>query len=57
MQAGTSIYMHFGESLHPDGSVLNQYGKIMNANYTCRCTIHEQTPSLNSACQISVSFS
>jgi hypothetical protein len=28
----------FGESLHPDGSVLNQYGDFMRANYTCAGT-------------------
>ena len=37
-EAGTSIHMHFGESLHEDGTVLNQYGGIMNANYTCKGT-------------------
>ena len=28
----------YGESLHPDGTVLNQYGDIMRANYTCAGT-------------------
>ena len=32
------IYMAYGESLHPDGTVLNQYGDIMNSNYTCAGT-------------------
>jgi alpha-L-rhamnosidase len=32
------IYLHFGESLHPDGTVLNQYGGIMNSNITCAGT-------------------
>jgi hypothetical protein len=32
------IYMAYGESLHPDGTVLNQYGNIMNSNFTCAGT-------------------
>ena len=32
------IYMAYGESLHPDGTVLNQYGGIMNSNFTCAGT-------------------
>ncbi len=28
----------YGESLHQDGSVLNQYGSIMRANFTCAGT-------------------
>jgi len=28
----------YGESLHQDGTVLNQYGNIMRANYTCAGT-------------------
>ena len=32
------IYMAYGESLKPDGTVLNQYGDIMNSNYTCAGT-------------------
>lgn len=32
------IYFYFGESLHPDGTVLNQYGGIMHSNYTCAGT-------------------
>lgn len=32
------IYMAYGESLHQDGTVLNQYGNIMNSNFTCAGT-------------------
>jgi len=32
------IYYYFGESLHQDGTVLNQYGGIMRANFTCAGT-------------------
>lgn len=38
-----TIVFHFGESLQPDGTVLNQYGDIMNAQYTCRGTGAEET--------------
>jgi alpha-L-rhamnosidase len=33
-----SITYLYGESLHPDGTVLNQYGNIMRANFTCAGT-------------------
>ena len=39
------IYHAYGESLHPDGTVLNQYGNIMNANYTCAGTGEVETYS------------
>ena len=32
------IFMRYGESLQPDGTVLNQYGDIMRSNYTCAGT-------------------
>jgi len=32
------IYYYFGESLHPNGTVLNQYGSAMRANFTCAGT-------------------
>jgi len=34
---GTNILIHAGESLHPDGTVLNQYSNSpMITNYTCK---------------------
>ncbi len=33
-----SMGFYFGESLHPDGTVLNQCGGIMRANFTCAGT-------------------
>ena len=32
------IFMRYGESMQADGHVLNQYGNIMNSNYTCAGT-------------------
>ena len=34
----TTITMNYGESLKADGTVLNQYGNIMNSQYTCAGT-------------------